>query len=197
MQLGKYFDQLRAQRGLTSDNQVGELLGVAGNAVTQYRKGDRKMDNEACLRLAQLLELENPLPVIMAADMDRAERHGQRSLWEVFSTRMAGSATAALLLVVVAGVTNFVTPSAAKAAPLSHSEGRPVYLMLNKMVAADARLAATVHVHKFVPCFRTNLFLPHCRTKSLPAPSFEQRTDWNLKFEVEFRHACLPTSFTQ
>ncbi|WP_197335767.1 helix-turn-helix domain-containing protein [Ralstonia solanacearum] len=131
MQLGKYFDQLRAQRGLTSDNQVGELLGVAGNAVTQYRKGDRKMDNEACLRLAQLLELENPLPVIMAADMDRAERHGQRSLWEVFSTRMAGSATAALLLVVVAGVTNFVTPSAAKAAPLSHSEGRPVYLMLN------------------------------------------------------------------
>lgn len=115
MQLGKYFDQLRAKRGLTSDNQVGELLGVAGNTVTQYRKGDRKMDNEACLRLAQLLELENPLPVIMAADMDRAERHGQRSLWEVFSTRMVHSGLVAILVALLAGVTNFVTPTPAQA----------------------------------------------------------------------------------
>lgn len=128
MQLSKYFDQLRAQRGLTSDNQVGELLGVNGNAVTQYRKGDRKMDNETCLRLAQLLGMENPMPVIMAADMDRAERHGQRSLWEVFSTRMVHSGLVAILIALLASVTNFLTPSPAKAAPLSHSTGQLLLL---------------------------------------------------------------------
>lgn len=122
MQLGKYFDQLRNERGLTSDIQVGELLGVSGNAVTQYRKGDRKMDNETCLRLAQLLGMENPLPIIMAADLDRAEKHGQRSLWEVFSPRMAHSGLMAILIALLASVTNFVTPSPAEAAPLSHSQ---------------------------------------------------------------------------
>lgn len=132
MQLAKYFDQLRAQRALTSDTQVGELLGVKGNAVTQYRNGDRKMENEACLRLAQLLGMNDPMPIIMAADMDRAEKHGQRSLWEVFSPRMAHSGLVALLVAILAGVTNFVTPTPAEAAPLSHSEGRPICVMLNQ-----------------------------------------------------------------
>ena len=100
-------------------------MGLVHSAISHYRTGRRTMDNEVCLRVAQLLEMENPLPIIMAADMDRAERAGQHSLWEVFSTRMAASnATAALLLVLVASATNFVAPSPAKAAPLSHSTGQ-------------------------------------------------------------------------
>ncbi|WP_253760358.1 helix-turn-helix domain-containing protein [Ralstonia solanacearum] len=143
MRVEKYLNEAIARHGLKNDTALAKLLGVRQNAVSQYRSGTRTMDNEMCLHLAQLLDMDNPMPIIMAADMDRAERAGQHSLWEVFSTRMASSATAALLLVLVASATNFVAPSAAKAAPLSHSEGRTVFIMLNIVSAENARFAAT------------------------------------------------------
>lgn len=115
MRVKRYLDAVIERHGLKNDTALADLLGINKSAVSHYRMGRRSMDNEVCLRLAQLLDMDNPLPIIMAADMDRAERAGQHSLWEVFSTRMARSATAALLLVQVAGVTNFVTPTPAKA----------------------------------------------------------------------------------
>lgn len=125
MRVEKYLDAVIERHGLKNDKALAEKMGLVHSAISHYRTGRRTMDNEVCLRVAQLLEMENPLPIIMAADMDRAERAGQHSLWEVFSTRMAASnATAALLLVLVASATNFVAPSPAKAAPLSHSTGQ-------------------------------------------------------------------------
>ncbi|WP_247539185.1 Cro/Cl family transcriptional regulator [Ralstonia pseudosolanacearum] len=129
MRVERYLDAAIERHGLKNDSALAGQLGVVQSAISHYRTGRRSMDNEVCLRLAQLLEMDNPLPIIMAADMDRAERHGQHSLWEVFSKRMASSATAALLLVVVASATNFVAPSPAKAAPLSHSQGGPICIM--------------------------------------------------------------------
>lgn len=121
MRLEKFLDQAIKQRGLKNDSALAAELGVVQSAISHYRTGRRSMDNEVCLRLAQLLDMENPMPIIMAADMDRAERAGQRSLWEVFSPRMAHSGLMAVLVALGLGVTNFVTPSPAEAAPLSHS----------------------------------------------------------------------------
>lgn len=84
MRIEKYLDQAIERHGLKNDSKLAEMLGVVQSAVSHYRTGRRTADNEVCLRLAQLLEMENPLPIIMAADMDRAERAGQHSLWEVF-----------------------------------------------------------------------------------------------------------------
>ena len=83
------------------------------------------MSNEVCLKVAAGLDLDSPLPVIMAADMDRAEKTGQQSLWEVFLPRMAG-VSAALLLGIV---TNFVTPSPAQAAPALENGANAIYIM--------------------------------------------------------------------
>ncbi|AFC62054.1 hypothetical protein RSS0_0013 [Ralstonia phage RSS0] len=125
MRVEKYLNAVIERHGLKNDTALADLLGINKSAVSHYRTGRRTMSNEECLHLAQLLDMDNPLPIIMAADMDRAERAGQHSLWEVFSTRMAASnATAALLLVLVASATNFVAPSPAEAAPLSHSTGQ-------------------------------------------------------------------------
>ena len=110
-----FLDAVIERHGLKNDTALAELLGINKSAVSHYRTGRRTMDNEECLRLAQLLDMDNPMPIIMAADMDRAERQGQRSLWEVFSPRMAHSATAAILVLVAAGVTNFVTPPSTQA----------------------------------------------------------------------------------
>lgn len=93
---------------------LAKHMGWSSGRMSQYRTGKRIMDNELCVRLAMELDMENPLPIIMAADMDRAERAGQRSLWEVFSPRMAHSATTILVLA-TAGVTNFVTPTTLQA----------------------------------------------------------------------------------
>ena len=85
------------------------------------------MDNEACIALAMALDID-PWKIIMAADIDRAERAGQQSLWEVFSQRT--SFAAAVLAAVC--VTNFLTPSSAKAAEindLQKSQEKSIFLM--------------------------------------------------------------------
>jgi len=134
----KYLDALIDQEGLKNDRALAAFLEVGTNTISQWRSGARSMDHEMCLKVALALHMDNPMPIIMAADMDRAERAGQRSLWEVFSPRMASSAAATLLIALAAGVTNFVTPSPAEAAPLSHSEGRPLCIMLNNGSPASA-----------------------------------------------------------
>jgi len=110
----KYLDLLMEKRGLKNDLALAKDMQWPSSRMSQYRTGKRVMENETCLQIALALDLENPLPIIMAADADRAERLGQHSLWEVFLPRMAG-VSAALILAVV---TNFVTPSPAQATPL-------------------------------------------------------------------------------
>ena len=88
MKLTKYLDEVKDRLDLKNDAELGKLLGVGQNAISQYRSAARKMDNEKCLKVAEALGMDNPLPVIMAVDMDHAEKAGQHSLWEVFSARM-------------------------------------------------------------------------------------------------------------
>lgn len=117
-----YFDRLIEKKGLKNDLGLAKYMGWSSGRMSQYRTGKRIMDNELCVQIAMELEMESPLQIIMAADMDRAERAGQKSLWEVFSPRMAHSGLMAILIALLASVTNFVTPSPAEAAPLSHSQ---------------------------------------------------------------------------
>lgn len=121
----KYLDMLIEKRGLKNDLALAKAMGWPSSRMSQYRTGKRVMENETCLEVALALELDNPLPLIMAADADRAERVGQKSLWEVFSPRMAGLSAALLLGV----VTNFVTPSPAQAACNQEIGVGAVYIM--------------------------------------------------------------------
>lgn len=113
MRSEKYLDAVRERHHLKSDTALAEFLGVTQAAISHYRSARRTMDNETCLRIAQALDMADPLPIIMAADLDRAERAGQRSLWEVFSKRMpmhAAPASLAVIAAVIGGsVTKFVT----------------------------------------------------------------------------------------
>jgi hypothetical protein len=123
----KYLDMLIEKRGLKNDLALAKAMGWPSSRMSQYRTGKRVMENETCLQVALALGLDNPLPIIMAADADRAERLGQRSLWEVFSPKMAGISAAVIFGV----VTNFVTPSPAQAAPLQENGVAAIYIMSN------------------------------------------------------------------
>ncbi|MBC3917115.1 hypothetical protein H8L32_06480 [Undibacterium sp. CY18W] len=121
MRTSKYLDEVMKQKGFKRDKELAEWLEITAAAVAQYRSGARTMDNEKCVRIALELNID-PLKVIMASDMDKAERAGQHSIWEVFMTRMAATASALLLTLTV---NLFVTAEKAEAAPVlasSHSD---------------------------------------------------------------------------
>lgn len=112
----KFLDKLIAAKGLKNDLALAKYMGWSSGRMSQYRTGKRIMENETCVQIALELAMESPLPIIMAADIDRAEKAGQHSLWEVFSARMAKAATPATLAIVAAGVTSFLTSSPVQAA---------------------------------------------------------------------------------
>ena len=105
----KFIDQLMEQKKLKNDVAVCKELGWSSGQISQYRKGKNIMNNEACLQLALALNID-PLQIIMAADMDRAERTGQRSLWEVFSMRGAANKLATSMMAGFVSVNLFLTP---------------------------------------------------------------------------------------
>lgn len=108
----KYLNDLQKMTGL-NDTALGKELGVSQAAISQYKGGKRIMDDETCLAVANLLNVD-PILIVAAACVDRAEKTGQRSLWETFL--MSRMATAATLLFLVS-VNLFLTPEKAEAAP--------------------------------------------------------------------------------
>lgn len=119
MRITKYLNAVMDSRGFTQDKELAPWLGVTPSAISQYRRGVRTMDNEKCVLVALELGID-PIAVIMATDIDRADRAGQKSLWEVFLSR---TATAASVLLGCGAVTLFLTlaPEPAQAAAF-HSQ---------------------------------------------------------------------------
>ncbi|HEY0587486.1 MAG TPA: helix-turn-helix domain-containing protein [Pseudoduganella sp.] len=115
----KYLEQLREQRGFKTDEELANLLGISRGAVSHYTNGRRIMDDETCIAVAMALDI-HPMQVIGAACIDRAEKTGQKSLWEVFMNR--GAAVAASVLM-AASVNLFLTPAPANAATMRAGEG--------------------------------------------------------------------------
>ncbi|GGC57809.1 helix-turn-helix domain-containing protein [Undibacterium terreum] len=114
------FLEMLKERHQINDAELAKKLNLTKSAISQYMSGKRVMDDEACLAVAMELGID-PIKVIGAACIDRAEKTGQKSLFEVFMTRMAATASALLLAFVV---NLFLTPTQAEAAPalaLQHS----------------------------------------------------------------------------
>jgi len=113
----KYLEQVRDKFSLKTDAALAMKIGVGKSAMSHYMKGLRVMDQETCLAVGMALELNEHelLQLLMAAGIDRAEQQGQKSLWTVFSKRMAATAATALL---AAGVNLFLTPGDANAASM-------------------------------------------------------------------------------
>lgn len=108
----KYLEQVKQKHGLTNDRQLALHLKKSTGTISQYMNGVRVMDDEMCLAIALELDI-NPLEIVGAACIDRAEKSGQKSLWEVFMTRTAQTASALLF---VFFVNLFLTTDAANAA---------------------------------------------------------------------------------
>lgn len=126
----KYLLDLQQQEGL-NDTALSKKLGITQAAISQYKSGKRVMDDETCLAVALALEV-NPMQIIGAACIDRAEKTGQKSLWEVFMSRSAAVAASVL---VASSVNLFLTPKDAEARTYSPSAAqgeKSIYIMSNR-----------------------------------------------------------------
>lgn len=121
----KYLEKMQFEKRL-NDTQAAALLKISKAAVSQYKSGNRIMDDETCLAIALELDI-NPMEIIGAACIDRAEKSGQKSLWEVFTMRTAQQISAVLTLCFV---TSFLTPTPAEAANMRVS-AKHSYLAIN------------------------------------------------------------------
>lgn len=105
--------------GITAKNgreQLANYLGIAANTVTDAKAHRRGLPNDACIKLARLIEID-PLAIIAASELATEKKPERREFWLSFgnpakSARLAGTA---LFLAIV---TNFVTPNSAEAAPI-------------------------------------------------------------------------------
>jgi len=122
MKSTQYLDKLMSEKKLKNDAALAKFLELGKSNISQYRSGTRIMDNETCLKVALALEID-PIQIIMAADLDRAERTGQRSLWEVFSMKGATEKLASSMMAGFVAVNLFLTPDPAT---LPFSEGKTV-----------------------------------------------------------------------
>lgn len=122
MKSTKYLERLKADKKL-NDTELAKLLGVTQPAISQYKAGKRIMDEETCLAVALALDID-PLEIIAAAGLDRAEKTGQKSLWEVFMMRTAATASALLFALTV---NLFLTENAANAATTRDNESLSLY----------------------------------------------------------------------
>ncbi|MBC3935810.1 helix-turn-helix transcriptional regulator [Undibacterium sp. CY7W] len=124
----KYLEKLKEEKHL-SDAELSRLLNISKAAVSQYKSGVRVMDDETCLAIALQLSI-NPMEVIGAACIDRAEKSGQKSLWEVFMMRTANVKSAGVSAALIfAVVSMFLTPTPANAAPILKAENCSIYIM--------------------------------------------------------------------
>lgn len=109
----EFLKRLQQEKGLNAAG-VARLLNLTEGGISHYFKGKRVMNDETCLAVALELGID-PMQVLGAAFLDRAEQTGQKSLWEVFLNRTAMTTGAVLL---ASGVNLFLTPAPANAASM-------------------------------------------------------------------------------
>jgi DNA-binding XRE family transcriptional regulator len=124
----RYLEKLQEKSKL-NDTDLAKKLGVTQPAISNIKAGRRVMDDEVCLAIALQLDI-NPMEVIGAACIDRAEKSGQKSLWEVFMTRTANVKSAGVSAALIFAVVSiFMTPTPANAAPILKAENCSIYIM--------------------------------------------------------------------
>lgn len=111
MELKDYIEQgINRQKSVKA---LGLYLGVAGNSITDAKAHRRGLPTDACVRLAYLINAE-PLAVIAASELATERNAERREFWFSFANP-AKTARVAGLMIFLAVVTNFVTPSPAEA----------------------------------------------------------------------------------
>lgn len=85
-----YLDEAKARLGLPSDYALSKALGLTTSAISNYRKGRSRIDDDVALKLAALTG-RDPLEVIAAANMERAKTPEMAAIWKGLMEKISKS----------------------------------------------------------------------------------------------------------
>lgn len=127
MELNQYVKMGILQKGSVS--ALAAHLGIAANSVTDAKAHRRGLPNDACVKLARLLNVD-AMDVIAASELATETKAEKREFWLSF-VNPAKAARVAGMVIFWGIVTNFVTPSPAEAAPILKSTIYDICIMLS------------------------------------------------------------------
>lgn len=108
--LGDYIEEGAKKAGSVAE--LGRLLGVNREAVSNAKSHRRALPLDACVKLADYLDA--PLRSVIAAnELATEKKEEKQAFWMQFVKTAQHAATAAVFV----GVTSLLTPSPAQAAP--------------------------------------------------------------------------------
>jgi ribosome-binding protein aMBF1 (putative translation factor) len=76
----EYLDAAKAKLGIASDYALAKKLNMTTTAISNYRVGRSRMDDDVALKVAKILEID-PLEVIAAANVERSKTPEIKALW--------------------------------------------------------------------------------------------------------------------
>lgn len=109
MNTRQYLEQIRAANGGCSDYKLAQIIGVRQQSVSNYMTGNRTLDDEVAVAVAELLRI-SPLQVIADCNAERAARANNaklQNLWQQVS-RLAVQAACVVALVLGSDVLSHV-----------------------------------------------------------------------------------------
>lgn len=88
----EYLNDALETIGNISQTEAAKTLGIAQNTLSQYKQGERIMDDYACIVVAETLKID-PLIVITAANIDREQgkktpNESRLEAWEKFRQKL-------------------------------------------------------------------------------------------------------------
>lgn len=92
----EFLDAVRARHSIPSDVQLAKFLKIDHSRVSLYRTGRRRLDPNACIKVAAALDLPAE-HVFAAVQAERAKRTEHRRIWERLA-KLARHAGAAVVL---------------------------------------------------------------------------------------------------
>lgn len=93
-----YLDAVKARLDLPSDYAAAKALGVTPSAVSKYRLGRAHFDDDICVRVAGILDID-VLQVIATVNYERARTESSRALWSGLLEKLSGVAVGVALAV--------------------------------------------------------------------------------------------------
>ena len=106
-----YLIEALEKLGEMPDARKYERLKLHKNTVNQYKRGERIMDDFACIMVANELGID-PLEIIAAANMEREKTQERRDFWADFRKKIGSLAVAGLVV-----LTTLMSPAEGSKAP--------------------------------------------------------------------------------
>lgn len=114
-----------------NDSKSAAYFGVTRGTMSRYRSGERIMDAQMAVKVAEVLGLD-PLKIIISCEKERAAAD-KKSFWDR-QEKLRFGAAANIFLSLLASVIFIMTPTPSEAAPALNHEAKSLYIMSNEII---------------------------------------------------------------